>query len=720
MKPNFVLHVTKIGTITKSLNGHFMKIKLTITAALLFAHLFSFSQTEAEVREIAQTASEPQLVMQNSTLMQDGMLYYAEIIADKLLTLKPESSNYNYRKGFLELEIRKDYVSAMSHFEIAIKDTDPNFDMYSAKETSAPTDAYFHLATCHHLNEDIDKAEEFYNRFNEVSKKKSELLPVVELRLKQCAEARKYMGDPVNVYLKNIGSTINTENPEYSPVVSLDGSALYFTSRRAWENKATEEFKDLTINQYPEDVYVSYKDFDSSWTEPMRLEFCGAQRNEATIAISSDERKIYLYEDSTGGGDIYFTDFYHAKFQDIEKLDISDINSDSWETHCMMSHDKEKFYFVSDREGGFGGRDIYVCNRMENDTWSEPINLGPNVNGPYDEDSPFISIDNKTLYFSSNGERSIGGFDVMRTVLQNDDSWSNSENLGYPFNSTNDDIYYTTTLDGRKGYMTSFRKDGRGEKDIYEIHNDYLGVQDIAVLKGVINTVDDKPIPEDFAINVRLVCVDCEEGKQNRFIYPRLRDGVFMTGLEPCKTYKLEYMNATDDMMMYDDSFSTECDLAYQEIYKELLLDVDKRMIIIPEDTLELDTMVVENYPNIEFMHYFAYNKNKLSTKKGDLKKFVKDVENQLNDGRENITINIYSSASTVPTRTYKTNERLTEIRAENMKYDLIAYFENKDELKGKVNVVIVTTVVQGPEYDKDAKNKDKYSPYQYVGLKTE
>ena len=697
-----------------------MKIKNTITAVLLFASTFAYSQTELEVREIANSGSEAQIVMQNSTLMQDGMLYYAEILADKLLTLNPQSSNYHYRKGFLALEIRKDYEAAIPHFVMATKDIDANFDMYSAKETSAPTDAFFHLATCYHLNEDIDKAEENYNKFKEVSKKKSELLPVVELRLKQCTEARKYMAAPVNVYLKNIGSSINTDYPEYSPVVSLDGSALYFTSRRAWENNETDEFRDPRINQYPEDVYVSYRDFDSTWTSPTRLEFCGKQRNEATIAISSDERKIYLYEDSTGGGDIYFTDFYHAKFQDIEKLTIADINSDSWETHCMMSHDKKKFYFVSDREGGLGGRDIYVCNRMENDTWSEPINLGPTVNGPNDEDSPFISIDNKTLYYSSNGEKSIGGFDVMRTSLLEDDSWTEGENLGYPFNSTNDDIYYTTTLDGRRGYLTSFRKDGFGEKDIYEIHNDYLGVKDVAVLKGLIKTVDDKPIPEDFAINVRLVCVDCEEGKQNRYVYPRLRDGVFMTGLDPCKTYKLEYMNVTDNLIMHNDAFTTECDEAYQEIYRELLLDVDKRIIIIPEDTLVLDTMIVENYPNLEFMHYFDYNKNKLSTKKGDLKKFVKDVEAQLEEGRENITINIYSSASQVPTKTYKTNEYLTQIRAENMKYDLISYFEKDEDNKGKVNVVIVTTVVQGPVYEKDAKNKDKYSPYQYVGLKTE
>jgi len=700
-----------------------MKITHIIVAILaLLSSARSYSQliTEDEVRRIASEGSEMEIVQQNSTLMAEGYLYYAEILADRLLEFKPQSSNYHYRKGYLMLEIRKDYLGALPHFEMASLDMNPNADMYSTRENSAPPDAYFHLATCLHLNEDIERAEEFYNKFLEVSKKRSELVPITQLRLTQCTEARTQMGKPVNVYLKNIGSEINSEFPEYSPVVSLDGSALYFTSRRPWQNGETESMKDPVINQYPEDVYVSYLDFDSIWSTPVRLEFCQPLRNEATLALSTDERKIYLYEDSTGDGDIYYTDFYHAKFQDIHDLQIEGVNSEYWETHGMMSPDKRQFFFVSDRPGGFGGRDIYVINRIgQSDEWSKPINLGPGINSKDDEDSPFISVDNQTLYYSTNGDKSIGGFDIMSSHVQPDSSWGEGANLGYPFNSTNDDIFYTTTIDGRKGYMTSFRKDGYGEKDIYEIHNDYLGVRDIAVLKGRIKTVDDKPIPEDFAINVRMVCVDCEDSGNQRFIYPRLRDGVFMTGLQPCKTYRLEYTDVTQNNVMHEDAFTTLCDTAYQEIYRELLLDVDTRQIILPPDTI-LPPVDVVDYPNLEFMHYFAYNKNELTVKKGELKDFVEAIEKQIDAGRSSLTINIYSSASHVPTKTYKTNEKLTQIRAENMKYDLISFFERDAKFKGKVNVVVVTTVVQGPEYEEDSRNKEKYFPYQYVGLKTE
>lgn len=691
---------------------------------LLLLSIFPFAansqMTDEQVFQLMQNGSEQMLVSENSRMMQEGFLYHAEMLADKLLTMKSQSSNYNYRKGYLMLEIRKDYEGAIPYFEKAILNTDPNFDAYGVGEKSAPTDAFFHLGTCHHLNEDLDKAVEYYTKFIASSKPKSELIPEAKLRLIQCANAKAAIANPVNVLLKNVGSNVNTKFPEYSPVISLDGASLYFTSRRPWEDNSTEIFRDPSINQYPEDVYVSYMDFDSTWTEPMRLDFCAPKRNEATIAVSSDERRIYLYEDSTGAGDIYYSDFYSDKFNEIEKLDNANINSKYWETHCMVSPDRSRMFFASDRPGGLGGRDIYMCYRNADTTWSNPVNLGPKINTANDEDAPFVSVDNKMLYFGSNGEKSIGGFDIMVSDLLDNGTWSESRNIGYPFNSTNDDLFYTTTIDGLRGFMTSFRKKGYGEKDIYEIQNDFLGVKLLAVFKGLIKTLDGSPLPEDFAINIKLTCEDCEAADKNRTIFPRLRDGMFMTGLKPCKTYKIAYFNASDNKTMYEESFTTDCDKVYQEIYRELILDVPNRKIVIPEPVVELEPVIAATFKNLEFMHYFDYNKNKLYTDKGKLKDFVKEVEAQLKEGRQAITINVYSSASQVPTKTYETNENLTKIRAENMKYDLITHFENNPEFKGKVNVVIVTAIVDGPDYVKDSRNQKKYRPYQFVGLKTE
>lgn len=702
-------------------------MKLLFTCCSLFISIALLAQekgspwNEEGVRNLAKNGTEQEILTSSSMLTQEGYLYFAEILTDRLVELKPESSNYNYRKGFLMLEIRRDYKGAIPFFQKSILDTDPNFDMYSTSEKSAPTDSYFHLARCYHYNEELDKAEEQYTNFINNSKKRSERIPEAQLKLQQLQTARKLMAEPVNVYLKNVGNKVNSKYPEYSSVVSLDGSALYFTSRRPWAKNETEGFRDPALNQYTEDIYVSYMDYDSSWTDPIRLEFCLPERNEATIAVSTDERRVYLYQDDHGNGDLYYTDFYLAKFNEITYLDDKNINTDYWETHCMVSNDASTLVLVSDRPGGYGGRDLYISTKKPDGTWSKPENLGPQVNGPKDDDAPFISIDNNQLYFATNDSRSIGGFDIMRAEKNEDGTWGPATNLGYPFNSTNDDIYYTTTIDGLRGYMTSYRPEGLGEKDIYEIKNEYLGVKTVCVLDGTIRTKDGSPLPEEFAISVSLDCDDCEPKVIDRLIFPRLRDGKFISALKPCKTYTLRYKDATTGKIMGEESFTTKCDVEYEEIKRELILDVPNRLIIFPKDTIqEVPVVEAPDYVNVEFMHYFDYNKNKLSVKKGELNDFVKKVEKQLADGRESITINIYSSASRVPTRTYETNDKLTKIRAENMKYDIMNYFEKESKYKDKVNVVIVTTIVQGPEYNKDSSDTSKYRPYQYVGLKTE
>ncbi|MGJ8661522.1 MAG: hypothetical protein ACSHXL_05765, partial [Bacteroidota bacterium] len=494
--------------------------------------------TEKDIRAMVEKESEQKLLVQCSVLTQEGFSYYAEIIADKLLTFQPNSANYNYRKGQLMLDAHNDFEGAMKYLKIAVTDTKKNYDMYSSKEKSASVDALYHLARCYHLNEEIGLAVEYYNKFLTESDSGSELINTAKLKIKQCEVARKEMDNPSSALVINLGSVINTDMPEFAPVVSLDGSALYFTSKRPWEDNSTDKFRDKRKNQYPEDIYVSYIDFDGSWIEPFRLDFSDPERNEATQAVSADERRIYVFQDNTGNGDIYYSDFTTNRFQDIKKLDDSRINTEYWEPHCYVTTDGQNLYFTSDRPGGFGGRDIYRVVRLPDQTWSEPINLGPSVNTPYDEDAPFMAIDNKTLYFSSNGPMSMGDFDVFVTRRDEQNNWSAPINLGYPLNSTGDDIYYTTTVDGLRGFLTSARKGGKGEKDIYEIKNDYLGVNSLAVLKGQIKTIDDRPIPEDVSITVN--CLDCNE-ENSRTVFPRLRDGVYFSSMEPCHEYEIIY-----------------------------------------------------------------------------------------------------------------------------------------------------------------------------------
>lgn len=525
-------------------------------------------ETELEVREMVKNAPESQLVVESSRMLQDDYYFFSEIATDKLLTLKPESSNYNYRKGFIVLGSRGDYITALPFLEKGAKQISKNYDAFSSKEAGAPTDVYYHLAKCYHLSENIDKAEEFYNKFILESNKKSELLPKAQLALKQCALARVAIANPKSSIVKNIGNVVNNEYADYAPVISLDGKSLYFTSRRPWSQNETDVFRDPKLNNFPEDIYMSSNNGAAGWANPVKMGFCSPEINEATIAVSPDERRIYAYEDVTGAGDLYFSDFSNNSFQTLEQVESNGVNTEFWETHCTVTPDGRNMYFVSDRPGGFGGRDIYRIVKLPDGTWSEPVNMGPKINSAYDEESPYITVDNKTMYFASNGPNSIGGFDIFITVRDENNNWSPSINLGYPINRTGDDLFYTTTIDGRKGYLSSFRPEGFGEKDIYEIQNDYTTESDIVVLKGAIVNLDGGHLPEESHITIR--CTKCNDTEITR-VPTRIRDGAFISMLKACTEYEIVYMeNNTKEISR--EIFSTECLGGYQEVYKEVTI----------------------------------------------------------------------------------------------------------------------------------------------------
>ncbi len=753
-----------------------LKVKIVIPAVffvLIFPSFLFAQMTDTEVMTLIQTESEQTIVAENSRMMQEGFYYHAEILADQLLTYNSESSNYNYRKGYIILKLRDDFQNAIPYLEKAITNTDLNFDAFSAKEKSAPLDAYFYLGKCYHLSNDIALASSYFSKFVAEAKIKTDLTKEAKLRLVQCDNALKEMDNPVNAELTNLGKNINTTFADYSAIVSSNGSSLYFTGRRPWKNGVSEPYRNIGTNQYTEDIYRSNLGDDSSWSNPVKLDFCRVERNEATVSISTDEGRVYVYQDKTGNGDIYYSDFTSNKFSDIKLLENKNlnteenkkINSEFWEAHLFVNHDGNQLFFSSDRPGGFGGKDIYYCIKEITGSWSVPINLGPKVNSENDEDSPFLSIDNKTLYFSSNGAKSIGGFDIMSSTMDESNAWTYSKNIGYPFNSTSDDIFYTSTLDGLSGFITSSRQGGLGDLDIYEIKNDFLGVKEISVLNVRIKSMDDVPLSAAASkVKVNLKCTDCEDEEKN------VNTGLLYTGLKPGKTYVATYVNAADNTPLYEETFETNTEDDLQEIKREFKLDpVNKKLIPTNKNTTAnkkptaakktpaakkepsakkapvaaktptakkpsvaknssknkdkvkvLDVVTVKTHKNLEYMHYFDYNRNKINPHKSDLKAFLKEIETQLKNGREQITINIYSSASQVPTNAFESNQQLSEIRAENLKYDILNYYEGKPKCKGKVNVVIVTTIVDGPEYVKDGSNKKKYLPYQFVGLKTE
>jgi hypothetical protein len=330
------------------------------------------------------------------------------------------------------------------------------------------------------------------------------------------------------------------------------------------------------MNHYPEDIYQATLSKEDIWMGPVKMDLCKPNFNEASVSVSIDERRVYTYNDKKGNGDIYFSDLKNGTFTSIAPIGKTGVNTETrWETHYTVSPDGNMAFFVSDKESGYGHRDIYYMEK-ENGIWSEPKNMGGTVNSKWDEDAPFMGLDNNVLYFSSNDSTSMGEFDVFMSVKDENGIWSSPINMGYPINSVGDDLFYTHTADGQKAYLSSFRKGGKGEKDIYRM-NVNSEIRNIAFLSGEIIHSENKKIPENSYIE--LSCLTCED-QSKKVIFPRVRDGVFMSKLEKCKDYQLAYYYNETTVDPYTDKFSTNCDLAYQEIYKRVLLDEENEVII--------------------------------------------------------------------------------------------------------------------------------------------
>lgn len=771
--------------------------------------------TEDELKKLIADSPEDVLLVESSRMLDEGYFSHAEAVVDRLLELNPKNANYNYRKGYILTEGRGQYSQAIDYLEKACMWTVRNYDFFAASEKNAPIDARFYLGKCYHRTGNIEKAGDCYSAFlGQSGGQTMDLMLRSQLAIKQLEVAKKNLRYPKkNVSIINIGNSVNSAYPDYSPVISFDGSALYFTSRRTWsaEPNLTSKY-DVSGEPFMEDVYVSYRDFDETWTDPVRMEFCKEDYNEAALSVSNDERRIYVYQDNIGNGDIFFSDFETNRFQEIRTFDNKFVNSEDWETHCFVTPDGRSIYFTSDRPGGYGGRDIYRLVKLPAGNWSQPYNLGPEINSEYDEEAPFMSIDNKTLYFASNGPRSMGGFDLFVTIVDEDNQWSPPVNLGSPMNSVEDDIFYTETIDGRRGYFTSARGDSKGGKDIYEIQNDYMNRLKGSILKGKIVTANGEPIPSDVTVTVAT-----GDLAGTITVYPRIRDGVFMMPVDPCRQYDIVFHRENGGDEFHRQPLNLNCDQQNEEVYREVVLDVSAMSVLAIKDNKphiseatgtevaesgtsgvitgnatvtmveegansdkeapiealkeskdpigskprraykqvkSIDEILNSNpskeaketketketkgtkvtketkgtaanqgttsgtiaYTGPSFKHLFSYNNSRVAADNDSLLAYLKSIDKQLAAGKK-VVVEVYASASQVPTTTYCSNQLLAEARADNLYMDLVAYFATSP-YKSQLTLKVTSAVVAGPRYQADSRYKEKYLPYQFVELR--
>jgi outer membrane protein OmpA-like peptidoglycan-associated protein/tetratricopeptide (TPR) repeat protein len=315
----------------------------------------------------------------------------------------------------------------------------------------------------------FDVALKYYENFlaMEGVKKDPAIADEVAKHINECKTAKKLITNPVKAKIENVGPIINGTFPDYTPVITADESIMIFTSRREGNvGKNTASYLDQEEEFPMEDIYQSTK-INDKWSEPTNLgTTVNTQDHDAAIALSPDGNQLFIYKD-TQKGDIYLSQKKGLDWSKPESLGDKINLPKSSEQSCSITSDGKTLYFSSDRPGGYGGLDIWKSQKIKGE-WSEPQNMGPKLNSKEDEDSPFIHPDGITLYYSTKGKNTMGGYDIVRTTLEKG-GWSEPENLGYPINSVQNDIYFVLSADNQHGYYASYKEGGYGKHDIYMI-----------------------------------------------------------------------------------------------------------------------------------------------------------------------------------------------------------------------------------------------------------
>ena len=465
------------------------------------------------------------------------------------------------------------------------------FEIVNEKEPKA-ADVKFFLGQAYLLNYQLDDAIAVFNEYlkQKISKEQREK---TEHFIENCNNAKILMENPREAKITNIGKPINSEYDEYVPVISADESVMIFTYRgeKSTGGKMNSSLMQDDYGTYFEDVFISYKDEQGNWTEPKSIgENINTMGHDAAIALSPDGQILFIYKNvSDLNGDIYFSRLEGEDWSRPLPLP-GKVNTEHWEGSASLSADGKTLYFSSNKPGGIGGKDIYRAHLKDDGTWGKVENLGIAINTKYDEDAPFIHPDGKTLFFSSKGHNSMGGYDIFISRLQDDGTFSEPENIGYPINTVDNDIYYVLNSSGKRGYYSSGKPGGIGGQDIYIVEPGMLDINPDVVMVSGYTTLDSEPV------EAHIVVYDEDTKEKIMEINSSSETGKYLLNLPSDRNYLVIYSVEDEEIL------PEELTIEKQKGYKELPYDVNFMQLMAEQDDslnfsveMSKDTVVPEN-----------------------------------------------------------------------------------------------------------------------------
>ena len=530
-----------------------MRKYLVVLLSAIFSHTVLQAQDRSDYR---------QKFTEGNLLILEGN--YIQALKNFLWAYNIDSTNanINYKIGLCYLKTITERRKALSYLEKAVTNTTKKYNDIEPTEKQAPVTAFFYYGQALHLNYKFDEAIANYEKFKSLLYANQEdFLKDVNRHIDISNNAKMLVAAPIKVNIDNLGDSINSPFPDYSAVISADEKTLIFTSRRPGSTGGDKTIED----EFYEDIYISHRKSDSTWSTPVSISSnINTVTHEASVGLTADAQTLLIYKD-LNGGDIYYSTLDVSDQWSVPQPIASNVNTPSWETSACLTPDGNTLYFVSNRKGGLGGRDIWKCVKLPNGKWSLAVNLGAPINTVYDEESPFIHPSGNLLFFSSNGHNTIGGFDIFFANLA-ENVWENPINIGYPINTPDDDLFYVTSPDGKRGYYSSSsRPEGYGEKDIYMISIPERKEEPLVLIRGKIKG----KAGNELSSNLGIIATNNVTGAVVGTYRP-LKDGSFTIIIPPGSNYTLSYQD--DGAEFYSESIEVPPGAAYQEIEKAVNL----------------------------------------------------------------------------------------------------------------------------------------------------
>ncbi len=565
----------------------------------------------------------------------------------------PNSAVLNFRMAVCYYNIPAQKLMGLSYLEKALK-LNPNVDPM----------AQYYLGRFYHLHAQWDKAITAYRAYlqplNINPADNRDKIADMNRKIGECVNGKEMEKNPQRVFIDNLGSTVNSSDPEYTPIITADESMMLFTSRRSTSTGGKLD----PDNQFYEDLYQTTF-AGGKWTTPVNMgKPINSDEHDATAGLSPDGQKLYVYR-PTNNGDLYECELKGAKWTEPERMN-KNINSDGHESSVSLSFDGKKLYYISDKEGGLGHRDVWISTMDAKGKWGQSVNMGAPINTIYGEEGIFVHPDGKTIYFSSQGHNTMGGYDIFKSELK-DGKWGEPVNMGWPINGPDDDVFFVISANGRHGYFASNKADGNGEKDIYKItflgpdkpmalsseDNLLAGIAQpvktivaakpveiktaqVTLLKG---TVTDKA--SKLPLGAQIEIVDNERREVIATFTANSSSGKYLVSLPSGKDYGIAVK--MDGYLFHSENFNIPIVSSYQEVTK----DVELEKIAVGS------TIVLRNV-------FFDYNKATLKPESyTELDRLVKILQ-------ENPSIRIELSGHTDSRGSDEYNLKLSESRAKS------------------------------------------------------